>query len=48
MYCDLGDWLFNGNLTIDEVHPQTGREGAEVEQRNSTTLSLTWAVDGSG
>jgi len=48
MQSDLGDWLFNGNLTIDKVHSQTGHEGAEMKQRNSSTLSLTRALDGSG
>ena len=48
MQSDLGDWLFNGNLTIDKVHPQTGHEGAEMGQRNSSILSLTWALNGSG
>ena len=48
MQRDLDDWLFNGNLTIDKVHCQTGHEGAEVEQRNSSTLSITLTLDRSG
>ena len=32
----------------DKVHPTTGHEGPEVEQRYSSTLSLTSALDGSG
>jgi hypothetical protein len=31
-----------------EVHPITGNEGPEVEQRYSSTLSLTSALDGGG
>jgi len=30
------------------VHPRTGHEGPEGEQRNSPTLSLTMALDGGG
>ena len=31
-----------------KVHPRTGQEGLEVEQRYSSTLSLTSALDGVG
>jgi len=31
-----------------KVHPRTGHEGAEEEQRYSSTLSLTSALDGGG
>jgi hypothetical protein len=31
-----------------KVHPITVREGPEGEQRYSSALSLTWALDGSG
>ena len=30
------------------VHPITGHEGPEVEERYSSTLSLTLALDGGG
>jgi hypothetical protein len=31
-----------------KVHPRTGHEGPEGEYRYSSTLSLTWALDGVG
>jgi hypothetical protein len=31
-----------------KVHPRTGHEGPEGEQRYSSTLSLTWVLDGRG
>jgi hypothetical protein len=31
-----------------KVNPRTGHEGSEVEQRYSSTLSLTLALDGGG
>jgi hypothetical protein len=31
-----------------EVHPRTGHEGPEGEERYSSTLSLTLALDGGG
>jgi hypothetical protein len=31
-----------------EIHPRTGHEGPEGEQRNSFTISLTSALDGRG
>ena len=33
---------------VREVHPRTGHEGPEGEQRYSSTLSLTSALDGGG
>jgi len=33
---------------VAEVHPVAGHEGPEVEQRYSSTLSLTSALDGGG
>jgi hypothetical protein len=43
-------WLFinNGPHNKGEVHPITGHEGPEVEERYSSTLSLTSALDGGG
>jgi len=32
----------------DKVHPKTGHEGQDGEQRYSSTLSLTWELDGGG
>ena len=31
-----------------KVQPRTGHEGQEGEKRYSSTLSLTWALDGVG
>jgi len=32
-------------MSKDKCHPRTGHEGPEGEQRNSSTLSLTSALD---
>jgi hypothetical protein len=38
-------WSYNGK---GKVHPRTGHEGPEGEQRCTSTLSLTSALDGVG
>jgi len=42
--------LYRANVTqaFKKVHPITGHEDPEVEQRFSFTLSLTLALDGDG
>ena len=39
---------FRHNEVKIKVHPRTGREGPEGEQRYSSTLPLTSALDGGG
>jgi hypothetical protein len=39
---------FWGSPWISKVHPRRGHEGPEEEQKYSSTLSLTSALDGGG
>jgi hypothetical protein len=41
-------WEFNITMLQGNVHPITGHEGPEGENKYSSTLSLTSTLDGGG